>query len=271
MKFDPDAVAFPYPFVGTVARGNKTVLEATVDVVVADPGNVTEAEAMTYWALNSKAFKALKSHSATDISEAAFKVHCGEISRLRSKLDAEVWQKWLDVGHSADDDDIKKELQAIEVVHGEREIRRTRLQFALFLEGLKQDKPGTVRTALLYRSNLMAQRCSKHFVDTGMTISGDVTDAEAVAKKATDTKTTPLKRARYTVTTHKDQMCVRNALMIQTLQTAGIPLTDDVLERNFIKDGPNAVSAMMSELQTVVDHKRRKLTIPDLDTKEMSQ
>lgn len=259
MKFDPAAIVYPYPFVGVVARGNTDVLAKTVDAIVEDAGNVTAAEAMLYWGVNSVAYGALKSRSATDVSELAFKVHCGEVTRMHSKVTETVWDQWAAVADIADNGDITAEFEEIERDHGEREIRRTKLQYAVFLEGLKRDKPGAVRVASLYRSTLMTHKVSKHFVETGEAVGGGATDPETVAKLAAETRSPALKRSRNSTSSHRDQMSVRYALLVQSLKNEGIALTDDDLERTFVNDGPNAVSAMMNDINTVIDRKRRKL------------
>lgn len=256
MKFDPDAAAYPFCFVGVVARGKSDVLKKTIDKLIADPGNVTAEEALAYWAVNSTVFNALKSKSATDVSEAAFKLHCCEITRLKAKVSKPAWEQWEKVADAAD---IIADLADLEAEYSNREIRRTQLLSALFFEGLKRDQPGRVRNATLYRTSMMSAKVSKHFLDTGKTLSGEDTDAEAVAAVAAAAKTVPAKRPRVQMANQRDQMSVRHALLVQTLTNAGIPLADDALEREFVKAGPNAVSAMMNDLNTVVDHKRRKL------------
>jgi hypothetical protein len=266
MKFDTAAIVYPYPFMGVVARGKMDILHKTVDTVVVDPGNVTAAEALLYWGVNSVAFGALKSRSATDVSEAAFKLHCGDVDRMRTKLTASIWEEWEKVGDAADEDGIAADIEVIERNHGEREIRRTNLQYALFLEGLKSDKPGTVRKASLYRSTLMAHKVSKHFVETGEAVGGGETDPEAVAKLAVETKSVSGKRVRHVASNQRDQVSVRHALLVQSMKNAGIELTDDDLERKFVEDGPNAVSAMMNDINTVIDRKRRKLSLDPDDT-----
>jgi hypothetical protein len=146
----------------------------------------------------------------------------------------------------------------LEAAFSEREVRRMRLQSAAFFEGLKRDQPGRVRTAMLFRTSLTAHKIGKLYVETGLTPGGAATDAESVAVAAADAKA-PTKRARHVVARQSDQMSVRYALLAQTLQAAGIPATDDEVERAFVKDGPNAVSAMMNDINSVIDRKRRKL------------
>jgi hypothetical protein len=259
MKFDPDALVYPYVFVGAVARSVPSVLNMTIDTLVKDPGNVTEEEAMKYWAVNSIAFGNLRSRSATDISETAFKLHCGELSRMLPKLDKAVQDDWKTAADLADVAGVKSALMDIEREFSEREIRRTRLQYALFFEGLKRDKPGSVRTALAYRSSLMAHRKSKHFVETGKELGGEDSNAERVATNVVDAKSVPFKRPRYATASQKDQVSVRHALLTQMLQTAGVEPTDDDMERVFVKDGPNAVSSMMNDIHSIIDRKRRKV------------
>lgn len=260
MKFHPDAAVRPYPFVGVVARGMPRVLINTIDALVKDPGNVTESEAMQFWAVNSKAFGDLKSRSSTDVSELAYKLHCGEVSRLLSKVGTEVSQKWNVAAEVAEAAGIESDLEEIEKTCSEREIRRTCLQYSLFQEGLKVDEPGSVRTAIAYRSGLMIHKLSKRFIDSGDTLTGEATDAVSVAARVASAKKIPSKRPRQApAASHKDTVSVRHALLTQLMAQAGLKPNDDAAEREFIDNGPNAVASMMNDIHSVIDGKRRKL------------
>jgi hypothetical protein len=81
MKFDLDAVAFPHRS-GEQWRAATNQPWRDVDVAV-DPGNVTEAEAMTYWPstrVKRSLPVTLRRTSARRLSQ----VHCGDSTALQA-------------------------------------------------------------------------------------------------------------------------------------------------------------------------------------------
>jgi hypothetical protein len=73
-KFDEIAAAEPYPFVGATARCDAEILIKTIDMMVKSEQRSQRRSAHDMGGKDDS----LKSHSATDVSELAFKYY-GEI------------------------------------------------------------------------------------------------------------------------------------------------------------------------------------------------
>jgi hypothetical protein len=104
------------------------------------------------------------SHSATDISELAFKYYGGDMIRFENVVGVDIWKKWRETSTKCRDA-AHELIVAIEAVYAGRELGRWILH-SLFHLGLKIDAEGSVRNAMTYKTTLMATKAAKHFVET---------------------------------------------------------------------------------------------------------
>jgi hypothetical protein len=176
-KFDESASAEPYPFLGAVARSDAQLIAMTIDQMVSKANNVPKEEALTVWGLPYKSYDSLRSHSATDISELAFKYYGGDMIRFENVVGVDIWKKWRETSTKCRDA-AHELIVAIEAVYAGRELRKMDLTHSLFHLGLKIDAEGSVRNAMTYKTTLMATKAAKHFVETGKSSEGTVITAE---------------------------------------------------------------------------------------------
>lgn len=252
-KFDETAAVEPYPFIGAVARSHEGVLHATIDRMVQDPHNVVVEEAVNVWGLPAESYTKLKSHSATDISESAFKYFGGDLHRFENNVGPTVWNNWKSNAAEAKTmaDTVLAELESD---YAAKETRKADLTHALFHLGKLSDGVGRVRIALAFKSTLMNTKAAKHYVDTGKSLQGDDINAEEAAMAAS--KKESAKRKRVAPPTPKsDQYNVRYTMLTTQLRDKGLELKEDKEEREFIENGPTGLGKIMATIADIV-HRR---------------
>jgi hypothetical protein len=112
----------------------------TIDQMVSKA--VPKEEALTVWGLPYKSYDSLRSHSATDISELAFKYYGGDMIRFENVVGVDIWKKWRETSTKCRDA-AHELIVAIEAVYAGRELGRWILH-SLFHLGLKIDAEGSV-------------------------------------------------------------------------------------------------------------------------------
>jgi hypothetical protein len=252
-KFDENASYFPYPFVGAIARSDPRVLALTIDKMAAVASNVPWEEALRVWGLPRKSHDALKSHSATDVSECAFKHFGGDLKRFRDVVGAEAWEAWEESA-SGVRESVAGLIVNLEAGYAGRETRRIDLTHALYHLGKASDAEGSVRTAMLYKSTLVASKAGKHFIETGNALAGGPTTADEAAKEAAKKESGKRKR-QAPVVAKADQHNVRYTMLVSQLQAKGLELDDSDEERAFIEKGPTSLNKLMAVIGDIV-HKR---------------
>lgn len=256
-KFDESASAEPYPFLGAVARSDAQLLVMTIDQMVSKANNVPKEEALTVWGLPHKSYDSLRSHSATDISELAFKYYGGDMIRFEGVVGVEIWKKWQSVAIDCRDA-AHERILAIEAIYAGRELRKMDLTHSLFHLGLKIDAEGSVRNAMTYKTTLMATKAAKHFVETGKSSEGAVINSEEAAVLAAKKDTGKRKRVAP-VTQKGDQYNVRYTMLDAQLKEKGFQMDSSQEERDFIERGPSSLGKIMSMIADLV-HKRTVAT-----------
>lgn len=252
-KFDETAAVEPYPFIGAIARSHEGVLQATIDRMVKDPNNVPVEEATHVWGIQAASYAKLKSHSATDISECAFKYFGGDLHRFENIVGRDVWGQWRSIAAEAKTV-AETVLVELEADYAAKETRRVDLVHALFHLGKQSDSVGRVRMATTFKSTLMTTKAAKHYVDTGKSLQGDDINAEEAA--VASSKKESAKRKRVAPPAQKtDQYNVRYTMLVSRLKEKGLELNEDKEEREFIENGPTSLSRIMATIADLI-HKR---------------
>jgi hypothetical protein len=255
-KFDEVAAAEPFAFVGATARRSRSILELTIDRMVEAPSNVSEVEAASAWGLPPKVYASLKSHSATDISEAAFKHFGGDMVRFQNVVGDAMWAKWTSNAARAGGE-VVAQITRLEAEYASREIRRADLVHALFHLGRELDAEGRVRNAVVYRSTLMTTKAAKHYIETGKSVEDAIEmTAREAAVAASKKDSGKRKRTAPVPTTKGDQHNVRYTMLVTQLKEHGLELDDSEDERHFIAKGPTGLGKIMASIGDIV-HRRR--------------
>ena len=245
-KFDETAAVKPYPYIGAVARSDPNILKCTIDAMVSDPNNVPQEEALSVWGLPEKSYQTLKSHSATDVSECAFKYYGGDIHRFQNVVGANVWDAWNLIAQAAGDS-VKVLIHGLESEYAAREIRKIDITHALFHLGRQLDSKGSVRNAMIYKSSLLASKAAKHYIETGKSIEGQAITAHDAA--VASSKKDSAKRKRTTpVVQRQDQCNVRYTMLVSQLRDKGLELSNTEEERAFIEKGPVSLGKIMANI-----------------------
>jgi hypothetical protein len=245
--FDAAAVARPYPFVGTVARGDSDTLAISIDTMVADAGNVTDEEAKTIWGLGAAHVKKIDSRSATDISELAFRAHRGSVHALKRAVTAEIGARWDSMADSADAAGMLAALAKIEQACADVEVRREMLRHAAFLEGQKADEAGQVRRACAIRGSCLTHPAAAAYLASGLGNLADV--AAEVAKPPQRRKRGPTSPA----SSGTDLKAACAALLMSGLRMVGLQANDGAEEKALLDNPPDTLPLIIAAVEAHVE------------------
>lgn len=247
--FDAAAVARPYPFVGTVARGDTDTLAISIDTMVADAGNVTDEEAKTIWGLGAAHVKKIDSRSATDVSELAFRAHRGSVHALKRAVTAEVGARWDSMADSADAAGMCAALAKIERACADVEVRREMLRHAAFLEGNKGDEPGQVRRACAIRGSCLTHPAAAAYLASGLGNLADV--AAEVARPPQRRKRAPVGATPASAGTDIKAACA--ALLMCALRMVGLEADDGPEEQALLDKPPPTLPLIIAAVEAHVE------------------
>lgn len=252
--FDVAAVARPYPFLGTVARGDASVLDITIDTMVTDAGNVTDEEAASIWGLGASHIAKIDSRSATDISDLAFRAHRGSVHAHKRAITDEVAARWEAMASDSEAAGLCVELARIEAACGNAEMRRELLRHAAFFEGYKLDTAGQVRRACAARAGCLNHPAAAVYLATG---EGDVDDiAVKVLRPPERRKRTTSAASSAAATSELRTACA--ALLASSLSQAGLSKDGSAAELALLATPPATLALVIAAVEAHVKERKHE-------------